>query len=537
MPQHTHPCLVADNLSYTLASDRTIFAAVSASIFPGDRIALIGNNGVGKSTLFQLFSQQRSPTQGTLTSKASTCYVPQLSSLAASIRHQSVLDFLTTMADTWWEIEHTLKTTFNTTLDLASSVDSLSGGELMQLSLAVALWRSPDLLLLDEPTNHLDYLAQEQLLQGLSQFKGALVVVSHKPLFLDQATDTTWELTPTGLRVFGSSYSRYREQKRLDQAAEMRSHETARKELKRAKATAQSEQKRAAQSNRTGVKHRLTNRVDRAAAGSLKNRAEVTAGNQKSAHEKAVETASQKVAETKVRTLKAMSIQLAARSQKQRTLIDIRDADLWVDERRLLQAVRLKVNSGDRIAIAGPNGSGKSSLVKSIVGTENASARLTGREQQIAAMKTVYLDQTYALVDRSKTILENMHQANPAIEYQLLRQQLGHFLFFNDDVYKSAAALSGGELARCAIALLTSSELDLLILDEPTNNLDIATVNQMVDALNDYSGTLCVISHDLNFLSRIRITHSFRVRQNTLSPTDFLPSESSLYYSELLKAE
>ena len=537
MPQHAQPCLVADSLSYSLASGRTLFADVSVSIFPADRIALVGKNGVGKSTLLQLFSQQRSPTTGTVTHKSLTLYVPQLSTLASGIQHQSVLGFLTMAADAWWEIEHMLETIFEKTLDLASSMDSLSGGELMQLSLAIALWRSPGLLLLDEPTNHLDYLAQERLAQALSQFKGALVVVSHKPSFLEHTTETTWELTPSGLRVFGGNYSLYREQKRLEREAKVRSHETARKELKRVKATAQSEQKRSAQSNRNAVRHRMTNRVTRGAAGNMKNWAEATAGKQKVAHEKAVENATQKVAETKVRTAKAMSIQLAASSNKQRTLVDIRGAELWVDERQLLRDLRLKVESGDRLAIAGPNGSGKSSLVKAIAGITDPSVCLTGGEQQIAGMKTVYLDQRYALVDRSKTILENMREANADIEYQLLRQQLGHFLFFNDDVHKSATVLSGGELARCAIAIITISNLDLLILDEPTNNLDIATVDQIVDALNDYEGTLCVISHDLDFLSRIRITHSLRVTKNTLSPTDYLPTEKSLYHSELLSVD
>ena len=123
MPQHTQPCLVADSLSYRfVAAGRAIFADVSVSIFPGDHIALVGNNGVGKSTLLQLFAQQRSPTTGTVTNKSSTLYVPQLSTLAPGIQHQSVLDYLTTaVSDTWWEIEHKLETIFDTTLDLASS--------------------------------------------------------------------------------------------------------------------------------------------------------------------------------------------------------------------------------------------------------------------------------------------------------------------------------------------------------------------------------------------------------------------------------
>ncbi len=151
-----------------------------------------------------------------------------------------------------------------------------------------------------------------------------------------------------------------------------------------------------------------------------------------------------------------------------------------------------------------------------------------------ADMEIVYLDQNYDLVDRQQTVLANLQRSNPDLSYQLLRQQLGHFLFFNDDVHKSAAVLSGGELARLAIAMITISQLDLLILDEPTNNLDIITIDQMVEALNDYHGAIWVISHDLDFLSRINITVACQLKNQTLQTMSHLPSDSSLYHAELL---
>ncbi|MGL5193375.1 MAG: ATP-binding cassette domain-containing protein, partial [Chroococcales cyanobacterium] len=146
----------------------------------------------------------------------------------------------------------------------------------------------------------------------------------------------------------------------------------------------------------------------------------------------------------------------------------------------------------------------------------------------------VYLDQSYGFVNRQQTILENMQSANPQLSYQLLRQQLGHFLFFNDEVYKSAAVLSGGELARLAIAMISISEIDLLILDEPTNNLDIETVEQMIQAINDYQGAIWVISHDLDFLSQIQINQAFKIKDQSLQPTTFLPQDTEAYYQELL---
>lgn len=529
------PYLIAENLSYELNSAQTLFQRIHLSLSANDRVALVGSNGVGKSTLLKILAGQIRQTQGAVALNGSIYYLPQISTIRDSIQSETVLEFLNTISNEWWEIEHSLETTFSTTLDLSLPLQNLSGGELTKLFLAIGLVNSPDLLLLDEPTNHLDYLALEALRQFLIHFQGAFVIVSHKPFFLDQVANSTWDLTSAGLQVYGGNYSLYREQKRLEDAAKVRSHETARKELKRTKATALHEQERAAQSSRNGRQKALNGNMPRIVAGSLKRQAETTAGTLKVKHDRAIATATQKVSDSKVKMHKATSIQLEEKSQKHRTLIEINNANLWVNDRLLLKDIQLRVESGDRISIAGINGSGKSCLVKAILGIDSTSALLQGGNIQLAEMQTVYLDQSYELVDRTQTVLENMQRANPTLNYQLLRQQLGHFLFFNDEVYKSAFVLSGGELAKLAIAMITISELDLLILDEPTNHLDISTVDQMVEALNDYQGALWVISHDLDFLSRINITRSFQLKQQTLQPTIYLPEARLDYHDELLK--
>ena len=533
MPEYSQPCLVAENLSCAVADRRWLFKNISISVFPGDRIALIGKNCIGKSTLLQCLSGQRRPTQGTISSQATALYVSQLSSLASAVQDLSVLDFLSATADAWWEIEHVLETVFGTVLELASPLRYLSGGEMMQLLLAIALWRKPDVLFLDEPPNHIDFWALEQLRKALSRYQGAFIIVSHNPHFLDQVVDTTWEFTAAGLRVYGGNYSFYREQTDLEAEAAVRSHETARKELKRTKTTVLKEQKRAAQSSRKGRQQVAKGGIPRIVAGGFQRSAEQTAGKLKIKHERAMTAAMQKVKETKIRTHKATSVQIAVKSQKKRNLAEVCHADMWVAEKMLLKDVHFRIVSGDRIAIAGPNGSGKSSFIKAMLCFDSV-ATLKNGDIQIAQMKTVYLDQYYALIDRRQTVLENMRRANSALAYQLVRQQLGHFLFFNDDVYKSASVLSGGELARLAIAMITISELDLLVLDEPTNNLDIETVDQIVQGLRQYEGALCVISHDLDFLSRIGIQQSFQILDASLKTTAYLPNEQSHYYEELL---
>ncbi|MBD1863713.1 MULTISPECIES: ribosomal protection-like ABC-F family protein [Trichocoleus] len=527
--------LRAENLSYNLTADRTLFQEIDVSIQAGDRIALVGPNGVGKSTLLQLLAGLVQPSSGSIYQKDSIYYLPQISTLPLEQQQQTVLAWLNSIADDWWAIADILETKLATVVDLSLSIANLSGGELTKLFLAIGLAQEPRILLLDEPTNHMDLAALEALRQFLCHFSGAFVIVSHKPFFLDQVANTTWELMPTGIQVYGGNFSFYKEQKAIALENAERSHEAAKKDLKRAKEAALKEQQRAARSQREGRLQALDNSMGKAAKRYFANRASATAGTAAKKHDIALVQAQQKLAETKIRTSKATLIRLEEKLRKVRNLIDIQGADLRVGDRTLIKDIQLHVKTGDRIAVLGANGSGKSTLVKAILGLAATEAVLEAGEVRLATdLQAMYLDQTYAVVDRQKTILENMQAANPQLSYQLLRQQLGHFLFFNETVYQSAAVLSGGELARLAIAMITISEVDLLILDEPTNNLDTVTVEPMIAALNQYQGALWVISHDLDFLSQIGITKALRLNKQTLQPTTHLPSDSPNFYRELL---
>ncbi|MBD2344936.1 ribosomal protection-like ABC-F family protein [Anabaena subtropica] len=526
--------LVAENLTYELSLEKTLFQGINVSVEESHRIALVASNGVGKSTLLKILAGQLHPDAGSVSQHSSIYYLPQISTIREELNTDTVLNFLSSISDEWWQIHEILQTKFHTEIDLYLPVNNLSGGELTKLFLAIGLAQEPDLLLLDEPTNHMDLQALESLREFLVNFSGAFVIVSHKPFFLDQVTDITWELTPNGLKVYGGNFSYYRQQKGIELEAALRSHEVARKELNRVQTTAMQEQQRAAQAHRNGRTKFLDGSIDRISAGLIKTKAEASAGTAKKKHEVAVAKASQKVADTKVKTHKVTSIQLEQKSHKRRNLINIQGANLWVSERLLIENIQLNILTGDRISIIGANGSGKSSLVKAILGTDKQTTVFQSGEVSLASgIKSVYLDQSYELVNRQQTILENMQAANPSLNYQQLRQQLGHFLFKYDDVHKSASILSGGELARLAIAIISISEIDLLILDEPTNNLDIETVEQMISAINKYQGALWVISHDIDFLSRINITHSFQLKKQALKMTNHLPSTPEKYYQEL----
>ncbi|MCW6037548.1 ATP-binding cassette domain-containing protein [Spirulina subsalsa FACHB-351] len=526
--------LSGENLAYTVEPTRTLFSGVNVAVEKGDRIALVGANGSGKSTLMQLLAGQVQSPTGSVLRRGSLYYLPQVSTLRHIEPEQPIFQFLSALCEEWWQIDELLRTQFATDLDLSLPLHRLSGGELTKLFLAVGLAQAPDVLLLDEPTNHLDLLTLESLRASLNQFLGAFIIVSHKPFFLDQVVTTTWELTPLGVNVYGGHYSFYREQKRMALGAALRSYEVAKKALKRAKTTALAEQKRAAQSQKRGEQKAASGSMGKMAKRYFANRASSTAGKAAEKNEAALEQAAQKVAETKIKTRKATNIQLEEKSLKRKTLLEIHNASLTVGDRLLIENFNLHLVSGDRVALAGPNGSGKSSLIKALF-TPDAAGMVKAEQRRLApAMTVVYLDQNYGLINRQKTILENMQAANPQLSYQLLRQQLGHFLFFNDEVYRSAGVLSGGELARLAIAMISISELDLLILDEPTNNLDIETVEQMIQGINDYQGAMWVISHDLDFLSQIQINRAFKLQDQALQPTTFLPQDTEAYYQELL---
>ncbi len=533
---HKKSILLAENLAYELSATRILFEKIQVSIEASNRIALVGRNGIGKSTLLKILAGQINPSAGSISRNGIVYYLPQVSTIRQEITADTVLNFLISISDESWKIEEILQKQFYINLDLSLPISNLSGGELTKLFLAIGLSQEPNLLLLDEPTNHMDLQALENLRLFLQNFTGALVIVSHKPFFLDQVTGVTWELTPEGVKVYGGNFSWYREQKEIELEVAWRRHEVARKELKRTQSTAMQEQQRAAQTHRNGRAKFLNGSIDRTAAGLIKTKAEASAGTAKKQHEAAVIKATQMVADTKIKTTKVTSVQLEERSQKRRNLIDIQGVNLKVSKRLLIQNIQLHVSSGDRIAVVGANGSGKSSLAKAILRIEKQTAVLESGEVLLApAMKAVYLDQTYEIVNREQTILENMQAANTNLSYQLLRHQLGHFLFKYDDVHKRASVLSGGELVRLATAMISISEIDLLILDEPTNNLDIETVEQVVAGINEYQGALWVISHDLDFLSRINITQSFKLSKQSLQMTTYLPNTPEQYYQELLE--
>lgn len=531
--------LSADNIAYRLSSDKMLFKGVNLGINNGDRIALVGCNGIGKSTLLKILSNQIVPTSGNLNCNVSTYYLPQISTLLKDHKEDTIYEYLSSVLDEWWEIINILEIQLGTSLDISIPIKNLSGGEITKLFLAIGIYKQSDIILLDEPTNHLDFLSLEYLTKFLNNFNGAFIIVSHQPFFLDRVANTTWELTSNGINIYGGNFSFYKKEKEIELQNALKTREIAKKELARTKESALKEEKRAARSQREGKITASKGGMGKGERKGLASLASASSGSASQKHNEAVNKALEKLSNSKVTTKKLTNIRLDTTNNKRgKNIIEIERSNLKIGGELFLNEINIYISLGDRVAISGANGSGKSSLIKAILNSlsgEKSNFVIEGGRISISQnMNIVYLDQKYNLIDNEKTVLENMYQANKSFDYEFLRQQLGDFLFKNHEVDKNASVLSGGELARLSLAIISISEIDLLILDEPTNNLDLETVEQIVDALEGYEGTILVISHDLDFLSKINIEKSFQIKNKRLEPTFYLPKSKEMFYQELI---
>lgn len=519
-------------------SEKPLFKAVTFSIALGDRIALIGRNGSGKSTLLKIVAGLVDPTSGRVESSARVHYLPQLE-FSLFERAENVDAFLESASQSWPIVHASLDRLFGpTAINPEKEVRALSGGELAKLLIAIADANNPDLLLLDEPTNHLDAEGLEVLKKYLRGFKGAFVVISHDPLFLDHVATTVWEIDGTKLTRFGGTYSEYHEQKRRADEARMRDLEAAQKEVKKARRAIEARETRAARATRAGKQSKSEPSRDKFAEGYFKGRSEKGVGRLKRQQDQMMAERQESVEHLRKPRRKTAHVTLAVGVERsKRMLVSVSDGVLSVDNRKLIEGINLRIEFGDRVVLTGGNGSGKSSLVKALVGALGISI-LEGVVKRSGSLEAVYLDQKYQTVRPKESILDNLLRANPNLSENAARGQLGKFLFGEDlSIRNTAGILSGGETARLALAQATSRPIDLLVLDEPTNNLDIETLDIIADALEDFPGALIVISHNVHFLARLGITAAFALTSGRLKVMKTIPKDEEEFYRELITLE
>jgi ATP-binding cassette subfamily F protein 3 len=521
-----------------------IFSGVNLTIPPHSRIAIVGPNGVGKTTLIRILIGIEEPSAGQLqqAKKMKFGYLPQEATLPSQgVLWQECLEALTDLREREAELRrletemanpelaeealarygslqhafellggYTYENRIRQTLtglgfdekDFQRPLGQLSGGQRTRALLARLLLENPDLLILDEPTNHLDINAVEWLEGYLSQWDGAALLVSHDRYFLDRVVDHIWEMRADGLEVYRGNYSAYLQQRQerweLRQQIFQAEKERLEKDMDYIKRNIAGQNTLQAK----GRLRRLSRTLVAIAKGGLqsiqgKKWMEISEETGATAQMMGVEEAEQRIHSLRNPVPRPPHLSLKLKTDLRSGDLVLRTYDLQVgyaDEGKpLFRAPDLILKRGECAALIGPNGAGKTTFLKTILGLMPP---LAGETLLGASLKIAYFAQAHEGLQAENTLVQEIASAAPQMLEAGIRSYLARFLFTGDDVYKPVSTLSGGERGRLALAKLSLSDANLLLLDEPTNHLDILSQEILQQVLADYQGTILLVSHD-----------------------------------------
>lgn len=495
-----------------------IFENISLEIKNGERIGLVGRNGSGKTTIFQLLTGMESLDAGAIHMKKGTCIghvaqIPKFNNemnvydvLSSAFKKEKELEIemhaleknmaeeqessaLQKLMERYgviqeryaflggYEIEANIMKVANglqVTELFPRSFMELSGGEQTKVSLAYMLLQKPDLLLLDEPTNHLDLFAVEWLEQFLKEYTGTVMVISHDRYFLDEVVTKIFDLEDGEIHVYHTNYSQFVEEKEERLLQEFQAYQEQQKKIKKMKEAIKRLREWANQANppNEGLHKRARN----------------------------MERALERIEKLKRPILdrKQMGLQFEGQERSGKDVVVMKEVSKGFDERSLFEKVNLHIRFQERAAIVGRNGTGKTTLLKLLLKEMQQDA---GEIRIGSSVKIGYLSQ-HAYGNMKNNVLEAFRDCVAVTEGEA-RHILARFLFYGPAVFKKVTQLSGGEKMRLRLAQLMYQDVNFLILDEPTNHLDIESREVLEEALEQYNGTILAVSHDRYFLNKL----------------------------------
>lgn len=450
--------------------DKLILDIDKFEILENDKIGLVGDNGAGKTTLLKILIGDEPSDEGTSYLTSSYSYISQFGNSLNDCSFNKV------------------KSVFNAPTEYK---DYLSGGEKVKMKIANALSENKRLIIADEPTSNLDSNSIEILEDMLKNYSGALLLVSHDRNLLDSLCTTIVEIKDGKINIYSGNYSKYIELKEEEKAREnteynkyinekrkleeaILSKETIRDGIRRTPKRMGNSEARLHKMGGQKGKKKLENNIK-----AIKSRIDQLDVKEKPKEDK------------NIRIDVIENLELTSKNP-----IEAKNLNITIGNRVLLNESNFKIKKGKKVALIGKNGCGKSTLLKEIINNNNENIKISKN------VVIGYLDQSQDILDPDKTILDNI-KINSSFKESFIRTNLDGFGFKGDTVFKKVSCLSGGEKVRVAICKLLLSDNNIIILDEPTNYLDIKCMQSLENALKNTNKTLLIVSHDRKFISNI----------------------------------
>ena len=519
--------IVVTSLTHVHPDGGCLFSDISFTISKGQKAALLGNNGVGKSTLLKLLAKPDSKRDDFILSEH-PYYVPQhlgqyddytiaqalgisdkLFALHAILSGDASEENFNLLDNDDWDIEEKAKAAMNywniAHLDLMQPMKTLSGGEKTKVFLSGISIHTPSIVILDEPSNHLDMEGRRVLYDFVRKSKATILVVSHDRALLN-LLNTTIELFPYGVELYGGNYDFYKAMRANKLQALKSQLEEKEKQLKqtqqRAKEMAQQRQKQEIRAKKGTPSKGLA----RIVAGGLGAKAEETSSKLKDTQTEKMNDISESLSQIRqqIQEQTILKIDLSKSPlHRGKILIGVKDMNHTYSQSPLWEVpLNFQICSGDRIRICGNNGSGKTTLLKIL--TRNILP--TEGEAFFADFRFLYIDQEYTMIDHTLSVFEQVQRFNDRhMEEHELKILLHHHQLTQTFWDRQCGDLSGGEkmkLLLCCV-IVSNSTPDMIILDEPANNLDIYSLEVLAEAIKSFAGTVLVISHDQYFIENI----------------------------------